>query len=369
VSVNVTLRELAELAAPERAFLSVYLNGPRAMATLADKFEKLRRALAKEDSSAQAVKDERRHFEENVNSVREYLAKNPITKGSLALFSCQALEFFRALPIPSLEQDLIWIDSSPYIRPLARFEEEYETAAVVVADNKKARIFLIAAASAGEEETIKGNIKNHVRKGGWSQQRYERRRDNQLLLYAREIVDALAQLYCEEEFRRILLVGGKEILRLVRENLPVALLAITCDRALDLGQSEGELNRDIMELFAEEERRSERDLWEKIRRERLRGGLAAIGLDEVLAAAKVGRVEEMIVNRDFKPEGRRCRDCCQLEAAAVAACSACGSTSVYPVGTVNEIVELLMLTSATVDFAEAIPELTQAGEIAASLRY
>ena len=83
--------------------------------------------------------------------------------------------------------------------------------AVDVADNKKARIYLVSMAVAESGESVAGNVKNHVRKGGWSQQRYERRRDKQLLHYAREIVDALEGLHKEEPFRRILLVGSKEI--------------------------------------------------------------------------------------------------------------------------------------------------------------
>ena len=369
MSVNVVLKELAELAFTERAFLSVYLIGPRSVKQLDKKFQRLERALAKENPTDKALKDERRYFAENVKAIYQYLGNNPLERGSLALFSCWALDFFKAVPMSAPAKDTIWIDSSPYLRPLASFEEEYENAAVVVADNKKARVFLVSAAVAAEEQRIKGNIKNHVRKGGWSQQRYERRRDKELLLYARKIVDAVEQLWCEEEFRRILLVGGKEILRIVRENLPPALLALACDKAIDLSKGEGALNSDIMELFAEEERRSERDLWERIRREHLRGGLAAVGIDEVLAAVKVGRIDEAIVNRDFKPEGRRCRACDSLEPGVRETCSVCNSTSLYPVEMVNEIVELLKATGAAIDFAEPIPELAKVGSIAAFLRY
>ena len=39
------LRQLAEVTAPERAFLSVYLAGPRSVADLEEKFRKARRVL------------------------------------------------------------------------------------------------------------------------------------------------------------------------------------------------------------------------------------------------------------------------------------------------------------------------------------
>ena len=44
--------------------------------------------------------------------------------------------------------------------------EEHATAAAVVADDKKARIFVASMAEAGSEEMIRGNVKNHVRWAG-----------------------------------------------------------------------------------------------------------------------------------------------------------------------------------------------------------
>jgi len=361
---GVDLRALAELSAPERAFLSVYLAGPQSMAWLEHEFQRVRRVL-----KGGAERDERDHFDENVKAIREYLKQHALKSGSLCLLSCWALDYLKAISLGAPVKDLVWIDASPYIRPLAEFEDEYENVAVVVADNKKARIFLVASAVADSEEVVRGNVKNHVRKGGWSQQRYERRRDKQLLHYGREIVEALLALEKAEDFRRILLVGGKEILRIVHENLPGALQAKVAQKALDLKRGKEAVNQDIMALFVEQERQSEQDLWEKIRAEYLRGGLGVVGLADVLAAAKTGRVERMIVNRAFAPEGRRCRACDHLEIGAVETCSACGATSLFKVGVVNEIVEMLERSGAEADFADPIDTLIEAGEIAALLRY
>jgi peptide chain release factor subunit 1 len=363
---EVDLRELAELTAPERAFLSVYLSGPPSVRSLAGRFEQLRRALRRGEPGE---RDEQEHFDENVKRVEAYLSDHPLESGSLCLLACWAIDFFRAVPLAAPVADLVWIDSSPYIRPLAELQEEYENVAVVVADNKRARIYLVASAVAGDETTVKGNVKNHVKKGGWSQQRYERRRDGQLQRYAREIVDALRQLARRETFRRVILVGGKEVLRIIRDNLPPKLRDMAADRAVDLGKGQGAVNRDIMDLFTQEERRSEEVLWERIRAEYLRGGLGAVGVEAVLAAALAGRVDTMIIERDFRPEGRRCRDCEHLSAGSVEACPACGSASLFEVDVVNELVELAEKTGAEVDFTDPTAGLSEAGHVAALLRY
>ena len=362
---DIDLRELAEVTASERAFLSVYLAGPRSVATLEKELKRLRRALVR----SEAEKDERDHLDENVELVRKHLDRHPLASGSLCILTCWALDFFKAIPLAAPVGDLVWIDSSPYIRPLAELQDEYENVAVVVADNKLARIYLVSSAVAGSEETVTGNVKNHVRKGGWSQQRYERRRDKQLLIYAREIVEALLLLEKEEDFRRILLVGGKEILRIVGDELPTHLQGKVAEKALHLARGEGALNEDLMDLFLEQERQSESDLWERIRNEYLRGGLGVVGLEEVLSAAKQGRVEKAIVNRPFRPQGRRCRECDNLHVDQAEVCSACGSESLFTVDVVNEIVEMLHLSGAEADFADPIQTLVDAGEIGALLRY
>jgi len=362
---DIDLRALAEMTAPERAFLSVYLSGPRSAGELSKKFTAIRRLL----SGDGPARDEREHFDENASAVLKHLEQNTLASGAFCLFSCWALDFLQAVEIAAPVKDLVRIDSSPYIRPLAELRDEYENVAVVVADNRRARIFLVSSAVAGPEETVRGNVKNHVRKGGWSQQRYERRRDKQLLAYVREIADALARLDQEETFRRIVLVGGKEALAVLYENLPQALRDKVSQKAIDLGSSEAALNADIMDLFVEAERRSEKDLWERIKGEVLRGGLGVVGLDEVLWAARAGQVESMIVDRTYRPEGRRCRDCGNLEVAIVEACTACGSDSLFTVDVVNELVGMLELTGASADFADPIESLTGAGGIGALLRY
>jgi peptide chain release factor subunit 1 len=359
------LRKLAELTAPERVFLTVYLAGPYSVQELGKRFERIRRVL----TGGGPEKDERECFDENVRLVWEYLERHPLKKGSLCVFSAWVLDYFEAIPLQAPVNDLVWIDSSPYLRPLAELHDEYENVAVVVADNKKARIYLVACGAAEADDVIKGNIKNHVKKGGWSQQRYERRRDKELLHYAREIVDALQRLAKEEHFRRIVLVGGKEILRHTHDNLPHALRNMAGEKAVDLRKGDRVVNEEILELFREQERQSERDLWDKIRAEYLREGLGVVGLHDVLQAAREGRAEQMIATRDFRPEGRRCRDCGDLHPLVVEHCLTCGSRSLFEVDVVNEIVELLERSGARVDFADPIPTLEGAGGIAALLRY
>jgi peptide chain release factor subunit 1 len=366
---DIDLRKLAELEAPDRAVLTVYLGSPQSLDDLSTHLGKLRKLLKSEARDDPDIRDERQQFDENVRLVRDYLDDNPLEEGGLCLIACWAADAFYAIPLTAPVDDIVWVDATPYLRPLAELQDEYENSAVVVADNTRARVYLVTSNVATDAEQIKGNIKNHVKKGGWSQQRYERRRDNELLHYARDIVDAIRDLDKHAEFRRIVMVGSKETLRVIDENLPEQYREMTAINVTDLHEDKDELNEDIREAFLDLERQSEEDLWEEIRTAYLQGGRAAVGLADVVQAAGQGRVDTAIIDRNFHPEGRRCRECDSLAVGTPETCPGCGSDSLFEVDVSDELVRLLEVTSAEIEFADPIDTLTEAGGVAARLRY
>ncbi|TET45396.1 hypothetical protein E3J62_07710 [candidate division TA06 bacterium] len=363
MSDEIDLKRLAKMSSHDRAFLSIYLSGPDSMRRIKKRIDNIKKML-KEN------RDESEHLEENLKLIEDYFDKHPYKSGSLCVFCCWLLDYLEAYPLNVPVEDMVWVDSSPYIRPLAELKDEYESFAVVVADNEFARIFLVSSGKTDSEEKIKGNIKNHVKVGGWSQQRYERRRDKELHKYAKEIVDNLKELDKKEEFRRIILVGGKEAIREIHKALPDRLAQnVVGEKALDLGKGGNYLGREIYDLFFVEERKSERDLWEEIKTRYLRGEPAVVGVQDVLFAGRMGRVEKAIVNRTARFSGIRCRDCEGLFSGELEKCPDCGSESVFAVDLLNEMVELLSKTGAGIDFADEIGELAEVGGIAALLRY
>ena len=360
--LNLDLRKLAETNAPSRTFMSIFLSGPHSIPIIEKKLNKLR-LLMKNCSE----KDEREYFDEHTKTVEEYLKKNPFTHGALCIFICKEINFFLTIPLPSLENDIVRIDNCPYIRPLAEFYDEYESVAVVVANNQKARIFIVSSSVIGTEEVIKGNIKNHVKVGGWSQQRYERRREYHLLEYAHEIMDALTKLERDEKYGHILLVGSKEILHILYENMTKELQNKIIEKHLDLSKGEGSINQDIMALLSEEELNTELDYWKRIRAEYLRGGLAVAGFDDVLHAAKDGRVGKVLIDHALHPFVERCQNGDSTSADETETCMVCGS--MLQVSVINELLRLLIQSGAEFHFADSIPELAEVGGIAALLRY
>lgn len=364
-SLNLDLKKLAQITAPESSFLSIFLSGSHSLSEFEKKLYKLRRII-KNSSPENTDLD---YFDENIKTVKEFLTKNPLKNGSLCIFTCKPIDFFQAIWIPETVNNIIRIDSCPYIRPLAELYDDYGNVAVVVADNEKVRIFLVSSHLIGNEEVIKGNIKNHVKVGGWSQKRYERRRDKQLLQYAREITAILSKLDREEKLSHLLLVGSKEILHIVHENMPKELQTKIIEKSLDLSKGEGSVNNDILDLLSDNELRTLHDYWENIRAEYIRGGLAVVGLDDVLQASRESRVEKLIVDRTYHPLVEQCQSCHSLNKGEKETCAVCGSKLLFKVSVINQILDMVIQSGAEYHFADSIPGLQEVGGIAAFLRY
>ena len=363
---KIDLHDLAERKGPQRAFLSLYMTSPESKTNLNAQISRVRTLLSDNE-------DELEHFNENLNLITTYLDENPFKSGSLCMFACWATDYLHVFPIEAgVEEtvpDLLWVDSSPYIRPLAELQDEYENFVVVTADNSDTHVYFVTSFSPDEEERVKGDIKNAVKKGGWSQQRYARRREKDLLHYAKEVVEVLEDLNKRETFARIFMVGSDEAMLEIEEVMSEVLKEkLVAKQSVDLHQ-EDEVWEAVFALFTEEERADEESLWEIIKDESLREGRAVVGQDDVLAAAAVGRIQKMIVTRDAKMAGVRCRDCENLSAGDSETCPVCESDSVFKVDLVNELVELVAASSAETEFADPIPGLTESGDIAALLRY
>jgi peptide subunit release factor 1 (eRF1) len=359
------LKKLAELSGPERAFLTIYLNEAGMVHSMDVHCQRIR-ALLKDQP------DELEHFEKNMEWVRRDLEETPKFKGGRCWFACWALDFFSASPLPPELHvpDTVRVGSSPYLRPLAEFHDEFENFVAVIADNKSAQVFTVTMARRDDYASIKGDIKNHVRVGGWSQKRYQRRRDNELMHYAKEIAGELGQLEQELPFRRLFLIGSSETLEEISRQLSPSLKEKLADtESVDLGKSEDDVWRDIYKMHFAEERESEQQLWKRIQNEYLSGGRGVAGIEDVFAAAREGRVEVALARRDAKLTGSQCRACEEISARQTGPCPFCGSRDLFPVDLMNKLTTLIYNTSARIDFSDEIKELEDVGQVAALLRY
>lgn len=361
---EIDLRALSELQGSERAFVSFYAATPADINMLSQKKERLRHLLEEDP-------EELEHFERSMTMAEEAIRKEGLKAAGLCVFACYALDFLKVFHLSAEAPSLLRLDAAPFIRPLARLQDEFEDFLVVAADNKRTRIFHVAAEDVEMAKRVRGDVKNAVKKGGWSQQRYSRRRDQQLRHYALEVAEQLQSLVQENDISRIVLVGSQETLLEIEAALPKPLKKrVVGSKSIDLHEGQDHLIEEAYELFFEAEEGEEKALWKRIQAAYARGGLAALGASDVLAAIVNGRAESLLINTGAKLAGRHCRDCDNVMADSPDACPYCDSTELFSIDLVDRLCRQAELTSAEIEFADPpIEALKKVGQVGVLLRY
>ncbi|WP_153558310.1 baeRF10 domain-containing protein [Roseimaritima sediminicola] len=360
---QIDLRELSEIRGNGRDVLTAYFRGADGLSQLSHREKQIR------DLVDDALELE--NFEASLSNLRSLLEDNDVSDAvGVCAISSAVLDICRMYPIAMEVPNRLTFGPAPFIRPLAELQDEYETFLLLACDNDRTRIFTVTNEAAEAESAIKGGIKNHVRKGGWSQQRYERRRDNQLEHYGDEVAGELESLIRELDIRRIVLAGSEETMQAIESQLPERIGELVVGReAFDLDRPEDELVEVAYEDYFAQERRDEKDLWKRIQGAALSDGRGCLGPKETLAAAKIGRVETAIASRDLRTQATKCRQCEDVTGESVDKCPGCGSGDVFDVDYIDTLARHLELTSAALDFVDPIEPLSKAGHVAALLRY
>ena len=364
---DIDLPALAGLEGPPRSFLTYYIDGEHGASSLDNRAAKAR-ALVEEDAP-----DALPAFDASLDRLRKLTEGEDLTGAAgYCLMACAELDVERGYKLSVAPGESFRAARGPNLRQLAELQDEYEQFLLVAADNDGTRILQIAGAvaDADDAETVKGGVKNRVKKGGWSQQRYARKRKGQLHHYAAEVAEKLAELVKTRDHDRIVILGSQETRQQIEEELPDPLKEkVIAAEGFDLHRAEDELVEEGLRLFQQEERREERDLWKRIKNETLSGGMGAIGAEDVLTALQTGRVDELAVDHDATAEGSRCGSCTTVFAEVHDVCPLCDAGDVPPLKLVEELVRLAEQTDADVEFVQEVDGLKNAGGVAALLRW
>ncbi|UCE38461.1 MAG: hypothetical protein JSW00_04325 [Thermoplasmata archaeon] len=362
---KIDLRELSEISDTRPSFVSVYLN---AMDDRTEKFLNKR-----ERDCLNALKQERELkeiFKKNMEKVREFL-KTGKTGGakSYAIFSSSPKNFFYGYELPLEVENQLIVDTSPYIRPLAMLEEEWESMAIVLLDHSNARLYMISSAMIQDTKKMHKDIMNKHKKGGWSQMRFQRLRKGAIDHFFKEVSEYLEGFLEKENVRRIILAGPgsakKEFAEYLPEPTQKKVISIIDE---DIDVPEGQLLSDSFENFFKKEREEENEMVANLRAEILKGGLVAYGVDDTLAAVTEGRAELLLINMGKRAVGWKCELCKIFKPGSAETCESCGKP-VFNVDLVEELVEAAKSLGTTLEFVKDNEFLDELGGVAAFLRF
>ena len=349
--------------------LSVYLN-TQADQHGRDNFEPfLRKEFKARGRTYRAGSPEKQSFERDEKKILSWLQNElrPSSNGA-ALFACSgANDFFEAFQFEApIQANRLYVYHQPHLYTLAKLRDKYPPYAAVIADTNTARIFVFGLGRTLNTETIVNEkVRSRSQIHGWWLRRYQLHVENYHLRHAKEVVEQLDRIVPEEGIGHIILAGDEIILSVLREQLTPPLLAKVVDvLKLDITAGEHEVLNATLEAMREHDARTDAERVRAMIDDYRAGGLAAVGVHDVLAALANGQVDTIFVSTDLEQmyPGEE-----QLHEAIAPALKALPEQTGMRIS--DALVTRAEQTGARIVFIEDPELLTDVGGVGASLRY
>lgn len=296
-----------------------------------------------------------------MKDIEDVIKKN---KGNnIAIFTSHKHNFLKYLSLNVKIKNLLIVDSSPYLRPLARIHDEWESFTLLLVNSNYAKIFSISMGQVENTKKLSADIMNKHKKGGFSQARFNRLRKGAIHEFLSEVIEALQKRADE----RIIIAGPGQAKLQLKSMLPKNLedhLVETIDVNID---DEKELLKESIHLVSEKEKQKSHEAVQRLKQEILKDGLAAYGIEETMDAVKNGQVELLIIEKDCKLPGWICEHCQLVKQGTNETCPYCGKKT-SKVDILEEILEFAERTDAEIEFTDD-EEIAKLGHIGAILRF
>lgn len=353
-NLNEFIRELSEIYDRDSndTYISIYLNKDANK-----KF--IERRIKACESILQG--EELKNFTNSMKDIKDVIKKN---KGNnIAIFTSHKHNFLKYLSLNVKIKNLLIVDSSPYLRPLARIHDEWESFTLLLVNSNYAKIFSISMGQVENTKKLSADIMNKHKKGGFSQARFNRLRKGAIHEFLSEVIEALQKRADE----RIIIAGPGQAKLQLKSMLPKNLedhLVETIDVNID---DEKELLKESIHLVSEKEKQKSHEAVQHLKQEILKDGLATYGIEETMDAVKNGQVELLIIEKDCKLPGWICEHCQLVKQGTNETCPYCGKKT-SKVDILEEILEFAERTDAEIEFTDD-EEIAKLGHIGAILRF
>jgi len=348
------IRELSGIYDPDSndTYVSLYLS-KGADRKFIDRRIRACRSILKEDAL--------KNFNDTIEDIEDALKKN--ISNNVAIFASHKHNFLRHIPLSVKLKNLLIVDSSPYIRPLARILDEWESFTLLLVSSNYAKIFSVSMGKVDDTKKLSADIMNKHKKGGWSQARFNRLRKGAINAFFSEVAEALQ----ERADERIIIAGPGTAKNQFIDMLPKELKNKIVD-VIDISiDDEKKLMKESVHLISEKEQRESREAVQHLKEEILKDGLAVYGLDETLEAVKNGQVELLVIEKDCKLRGWICENCQIVGKGTKKLCPYCGKKT-SEVDVLEEILEFAERTDAEIEFTDD-EEIANLGHVGAILRF
>lgn len=365
-------QDLHELAAyqTEAPVLSVYLNvDPTEHKT--DEYKLALRQMLKQVKDPAVTQD--------VEAVERFFEHEYDWSGrGVTVFSCAGDGFWRvySLAVPVISG--VTVARKPYIWPLTALMDTFESYVVALVDRQGARLLLFEM---GELQATDGYLGDEVRKlkkgrgssGGAGRRGgapvSSRREEEVAQRNIRDAVKTVNRFCRKHKPQRLIVAGADPTVAQFREVLPKRLQEqVIGSFNANMNASELEIRDRSLEILQQVEREREDELVEAVFTAAAKGRGGVIRLADTLGAAHEGRIQTLVIARDYHQSGYQCSNCAYITDQALEICPFCGSEFSEIPDAAEALVTKVIEDGGQVEVVDGNPKIAKFG-VGALLRY
>lgn len=367
------LKEMAELDG-KGYFVSLYLNVDPLFNRGGDYIVHFKNML--KSTSDNLKREIYKKVKDSISKIENYVLTNKrLFKKGLAVLTGENDSFWKVYHLNVPVKNELIVDRFIYTKPLMALLDNYQRYCVLILGKDSARIFVVHLGEIEEYGEIhREDVPGKHKKGGWfalSQDHYERHIDYHVGLHLKDVVERLGSFMAGEYIGRLIIGGSQEAIAMVKEMLPRELISkIIGTVKIEMFAKPDEVLKKVEPVVREFERKKEEEEVERLIEAGLKGGPAALGLDDVLKAIQDKRVMKLIISKDFDSGGYQCTGCGYLIAQKTERCPFCSGRIEFLEHIVALAGEKAIAQGALVDvLSEPSEKLKRYGFIGAFLRY
>ena len=375
MEITKELQTLAKFTSGTMPVISVYLNTQwrdqhqrERVTTFVEKH--IRQARALEPETTTARQSLTRDLERLTQWGQQHLhGTGDSTMPGVALFACSAADLWVEFPSPLPFEDEFTIADRPMLRQLARLDDDYTNALLVLVDSRAARVYEVVLGGFLAETDFASEIPGRHKQGGWAQARYQRHVKEHMDRHHKEVATYIASYMESHPHTHLIVSGQDDIVASFRHWLPPSVQAQVIETlSLDMHDDRHRILEAAHDTLQRHEREEELATVHLLLNRAGHGSLATVGIQETLAAVNTGRVHKLIMHRNFQGCGWRCLHCGSLGEQVPLQCPVCGG-QVETVELGEAMISGVLQTDGFVELIEPDARLAAYEGVGAFLRY
>jgi peptide subunit release factor 1 (eRF1) len=281
-------------------------------------------------------------------------------------------EWFEALQFPVPVQNMLSIGERPVITPLAQVLEAYDHVGVVLLDREHVRILSVYLGTLLDEIEVRPDpipAPHGVQAGGFSQQRYQRRKLEETKHFFRDFAHEVDEFTRRYHAGSLVILGTDENVAQFREFLPQKLQEkVVHTGAMAVNESSASVLQKIEPHLRAQREREVYEVLDELRDRVNNSYLATAGFQSTLSALQEGKVDTLVVGRDSTHGGVRCTQCGFVFARSTAECPFDQKPTEPVEDVVEEMVRMAEGQGAAVEFVDA-RDVSSMNGVGALLRF